>query len=148
LGEAIRSSPVSFQIRRQRFESIDLRGPVLTTRLTLTPGYSWKIGTGLWNSRYSVWQSLIAWQLSHSVPQTPFVTWVGDPANYPGWGSPYETVGLPLEPTFHLRPLTGMTYRESLPIFKSYVPPTNVTSTATTTDPSGYRWRVLFWRNP
>ncbi len=148
LGEAKRSSPVSFQIRRQRYESIDLRGPVMTTRMKLVIGNAWQLGTSFWNSRYSLWQLLVSNQQSQGQPQTPFVTWVGDPASYPGWGSPFDTVGLPLEPTFHVRPLTGMTYRESLPIFKSYVPPTNVTSTATTTDPSGYRWRVLFWRNP
>ena len=145
LGEAKRSSPVSFQIRRQRYESIDLRGPVMTTRMKLVIGNAWQLGTSFWNSRYSLWQLLVSNQQTLGQPQTPFVTWVGDPASYPGWGAPHDTAGLPLEPTLHIRPLTGITYRESLPIFKSYVPPTNVTSTA---DSSGYRWRILFWRNP
>ncbi len=152
LGEAKRPGPVSFQIRRQRLRNIALRGPLMTSRLQLTPGNSWKMGTGLWNGRYSIWQLLISTQLLNNLPLTPFVTWVGSPSSYPGWGAPYETVGLPLEPTFHLRPLTGVTYRDSLPMFRSYVPPStgsySMSMMASTVDLSGYRWRLLFWRNP
>ena len=152
LGEAKRSSSVNFQIRRQRQENIDLRGPLLTSRLQLTPGSSWKLSTSLWNSRYLIWQLLTSTELTNNLPLTPFVTWVGSPSSYPGWGAPYETVGLPLEPTFHLRPLTGVKYRDSLPLFKGYVAPTSggtsMITAGLTIDPSGYRWRVLFWRNP
>jgi hypothetical protein len=36
-------------------------------------------------------------------------------------------------------------FRDSLPLFRGYAP--SSIDIAATTDPSGYRWRVLFWRN-
>jgi hypothetical protein len=54
-------------------------------------------------------------------------------------------VGLPLEPVIHVRPQAGVKFRDSLPLFRSYVPPSNLITA--TNDPSGYRWRVLFWRD-
>jgi hypothetical protein len=50
-------------------------------------------------------------------------------------------------------------YRDSLPLFRGYVPPVTGSSSSTgydpsilaamtvAVDPAGYRWRVLFWRN-
>lgn len=149
LGEAVRTGPVSYRISRQRLRHFDLRGPLMTGRLTLTGASPWILGSSFWSYRYSIWQYLTDTQRTNNLPITPFTTWVGSASSYPGWGNPYEPYGLPLEPTFHLRPLQGVTYRESLPLFKSYLAPVSSgTSTASTTDPSGYRWRVLFWRNP
>ena len=145
LGEATRSSPTSFRIRRQRTNSFDLRGPVMATRVSLSVSSSWKLSTGLWNNQYAIWQWITQIQANNSQPITPFVTWVADPSSYAGWGSPWETAGLPLEPVIHLRPQTGVKFRDSLPLFKSYVPPSNLITA--TNDPSGYRWRVLFWRD-
>ena len=149
LGEASRTGPVNYRISRQRLRHIDLRGPLMTGRLTLTGASPWVLGSSFWSYRYSIWQFLTDTQRTNNLPVTPFVSWVGAASSYPGWGNPYETEGLPLEPTFHLRPLQGVTYRESLPVFRNYTAPTSTgTSTTSTVDPSGYRWRVLFWRNP
>ena len=145
LGEAKRSTPTSFRIRRQRSSSFDMRGPVMATRMTLSVSSSWKLSTGLWNNQYSLWQLITQIQANNNQPITPFVTWVADPATYNGWGAPWETAGLPLEPVIHIRPQTSIKFRDSLPLFKSYVPPSNLITA--TNDPSGYRWRVLFWRD-
>ena len=145
LGEAKRSTPTSFRIRRQRSSSFDVRGPVMATRMTLSVSASWKLSTGLWNNQNSLWQLMTQIQANNNLPITPLVTWVADPANYNGWGAPWETAGLPLEPVFHIRPQTGIKFRDSLPLFKSYVPPSNLITA--TNDPSGFRWRVLYWRD-
>ena len=149
LGEARRTMAVSFRIGRQRQRHVSLNGPLMAGRMTLSVASAWNLGSSFWSYRYSIWQYLVDTQQSNGQPITPFVTWIGAASSYPAWGNPYETYGLPLEPTFQLRPLSGVTYRESLPIFESYITPaTGGTSLAMTTDPSGYRWRVLFWRNP
>ena len=117
----------------------------MTTRATFSTPSSWKLSTGLWNNQYATWQLITQNQANKNQPITPFVTWVADSANYADWGSPWETAGLPLEPVIHFRPQLGVKFRDSLPLFRSYVPPTNLVTT--TNDPSGYRWRVLFWRD-
>ena len=144
LGEATRSTPTTFRIRRQRSSSFDIRGPLMATRMTMSVASSWKLSNGLWNNQYSLWQLVTQIQANNNQPITPFVTWVADPATYSGWGAPWETAGLPLEPIVHFRPQTGIKFRDSLPLFHSYVPPANLITA--TNDPSGYRWRVLFWR--
>ncbi len=145
LGEASRSNPTNFRIRRQRARNFDVRGPLLATRVTFSAPSSWKLSNGLWNNQYSLWQLVTQIQANNGQPITPFATWVADPANYDGWGSPWDEVGLPLEPVIHVRPQTGVRFRDSLPLFRSYVPPSNLITA--TNDPSGYRWRVLFWRD-
>lgn len=145
LGEANRPNPTSFRIHRQRARQFDVRGPLMTTRLTFSVSNSWRLSTGLWNNQYSLWQLEAQVQINNGQPVTPFVTWVADPSNYAGWGDPWDSVGLPLEPVIHLRPQPGVKFRDSLPLFRSYVPPSNLITA--TNDPSGYRWRVLFWRD-
>ena len=117
----------------------------MTTRAALSVSNSWKLSTHVWNNQYTLWQLLISYQTLNSLPLTPFVTWVADPSNYAGWSTPWEIDGLPLEPVLHIRPQTGIKFRDSLPLFQSYVPPSSLITA--TNDPSGYRWRVLFWRD-
>lgn len=145
LGEANRPNPTSFRIHRQRARQFDVRGPLMTTRLTFSVSNSWRLSTGLWNNQYSLWQLEAQVQINNGQPVTPFVSWVADPSNYAGWGDPWDSVGLPLEPVIHLRPQPGVKFRDSLPLFRSYVAPANLITA--TNDPSGYRWRVLFWRD-
>jgi hypothetical protein len=144
LGEANRTSSTNYKIRRQRVRSFDIRGPVMASRATLTVSSSWKLSNGLWNNQYNIWTITAQIQANNNQPITPFVTWVASPTNYIGWGSPWDSAGLPLEPVVHIRPQTGIKFRDSLPLFQSYVPPSNLITA--TNDPSGYRWRVLFWR--
>lgn len=145
LGDARRSTPTNFRISRQRYRCFDVRGPVMATRVTLSVPYSWKLSSGLWNNQHSLWKLFTQIQANNGQAITPFVTWVADPGNYSGWGSPWESVGLTLEPVVHLRPQTGVRFRDCLPLFRSYVPPPNLVTS--TNDPSGFRWRVLFWRD-
>lgn len=145
LGEASRPSPTSFRILRQRVRNFDVRGPLLATRVSFTAPSSWKLSSSLWNNQHSLWQIQTQIETNNGLPITPFVTWVADPANYTGWGSPWDRAGLPLEPVIHLRPQTGVRFRDSLPLFRSYVAPSNLITASN--DPSGYRWRVLFWRD-
>lgn len=145
LGEATRSSPTTFRIRRQRVNNFDLRGPVMATRVTFSVSSSWKLSTSLWNNQHALWQLIAQIQANNGQPVTPFVTWVANPAIYNDWGTPWENVGLPLEPVIHVRPQPGVKFRDSPPLFRSYVPPANLITN--TNNPSGYRWRVLFWRD-
>ena len=117
----------------------------MASRVTFSAASSWKLSTGLWNNQYAMWQLIAQIQANNGQAITPFVTWVADPSNYNGWGSPWEAAGLPLEPVIHVRPQLGVTFRDSPPLFRSYVPPSNLITS--TNDPSGYRWRVLFWRD-
>lgn len=144
LGEANRPGPSDFRIRRQRTRCFDVRGPLMASRVTFSASGSWKLSTGLWNNQYSIWQLTTQIQANNNQPITPFVTWVAAPANYFGWGSPWQTAGLPLEPVIHFRPQAGIQFRDSLPLFQSYVPPANQITAMN--DPSGFRWRVLFWK--
>ncbi len=144
LGEASRPNPVSYRIRRQRVRNFDIRGPLMATRSLIAVSTSWKLSSGLWTNQYSLWQLKTQIQANNNQPITPFATWVADPLNYAGWGNPWESFGLPLEPVVHIRPQAGIKFRDSLPLFKGYVPPANLITA--TNDPSGYRWRVLFWR--
>lgn len=137
LGEATRSSSTSFRIIRRRVRQFDLRGPLMTGRATFSVSTPWVLNPGQWNSQESAWTN------AGSTPA--FVTWVANPANYVGAGSPWETAGLPLEPVVHIRPQTGITFRDSLPLFSSYVAPSTLITA--TNDPSGYRWRTVFWRD-
>ena len=146
LGEANRPSPINFRIRRQRARRFDVRGPLMATRATFSVPSSWQLNNGtLWTGQYSIWQLQTQIEANNIQPITPFITWVAAPSSYVGWGSPWETAGLPLEPVVHIRPQTGIKFRDSLPLFRSYVPPSNLVTA--TNDPSGYRWRVLFWRD-
>lgn len=144
LGEAKRPSPTSFRIARQRARQFDVRGPLTATRVTFSVSNSWKLSSSLWSNLHSLWQLQAQIEANNGQPITPFVTWVANPANYTGWGNPWEEAGLLLEPVVHLRPQPSVRYRDSLPLFRSYVPPPNLVTA--TNDPSGYRWRVLFWR--
>ena len=144
LGEAIRSSPTNFRIRRQRIRCLDVRGPLMASRATFSVSGSWKLSSGQWNNQYSIWQLVAQIQATNGQAITPFVVWVANPSNYVDWTNPWESAGLPLEPVIHIRPQTGIKFRDSLPLFKSYVPPANLITASN--DPSGYRWRVLFWR--
>lgn len=145
LGEANRPAPTSFRIARQRARHFDVRGPLMATRATFSSSNSWKLSSNLWSNQHSLWQLQTQIEANNGQPITPFVTWVANPANYTGWGNPWEQVGLPLEPVVHLRPQPGIRFRDSLPLFRSFVPPPNLVTA--TNDPSGYRWRVLFWRD-
>lgn len=151
LGEARRTNPVDFRIRRQRVRSLDIRGPVMAARVQLSEPSAWKLSNGLWNDQFSLWQLGNQIAANNGQPQTPFVTWVANPANYIDWSDPWQEVGLPLEPTFHLRPQPGVSNRECCPLFQGYTPPSNPMMsppTMTGSDPAGLRWRVLFWREP
>lgn len=145
LGEVSHPNPTSFRIRQQRDRNFDVRGPLMATRLNFSASNSWKLNTSLWGNQRSLWQIQTQIEANNDQPITPFVTWVANPSNYDGWGNPWERVGLPLEPVIHLRLQPGVRFRDSLPLFRSYVPPTNLVTAAN--DPSGYRWRVLFWRD-
>ncbi len=145
LGEAVRVQTVDFRIRQQRQRFCDIRGPVMTDRLQMTVSNAWKLKSNLWNSRYSLWQMLIDLQQQAGVIPTTWASYVADPTNYPNWGAPHETVGLPLDPTVHFKPLAGLKYRDGLPLFKGYVALPSGGAPATS-ELSGYRWRVLSWQ--
>ena len=71
------------------------------------------------------------------------MNWLVKASNFDddGWGFPYTTYGLPLEPTFHARNTSGIRYRFSPPLFRAYP------GDADTQQYSGYRWRVVSWRH-
>ncbi|MBC8112930.1 MAG: hypothetical protein H7062_00995, partial [Candidatus Saccharimonas sp.] len=93
------------------------------------------------NDREDDWDDTNDLLVQAGQPRIPFPTWLANPANFIGWSQPLPTTGLPLEPTFHLRPLPGVKHLSTGPLFRSFVGTTTTDSAY-----SGYRWKIVDWR--
>lgn len=139
-GEVKFSTATTYRIARRRLHFVELRGPVFTENLDTKNKYQWELTGSTWNERYSSWQSSNFLPKLLGLPTTDFIDWLANPLNFALWGSPYSTYGLKLEPTFHLRNTTGIHYRWEPPLFTPFQ------GTGADAGFSGYRWRVLSWR--
>lgn len=140
VGEVKNDAAVSYTIRRGRQQFIDLRGPLVGSTHDIYHCTEWDLYSSLWNTLYSAWQTAVSATPNGKSPPL-FTEWLATPANFTGWPFPYSQVGLSLEPTFHARPTPGTYYLWSPPLFQPYQ--SSDTSLANYT---GYRWKVLSWR--
>ena len=65
---------------------------------------------------------------------------ISDAANWSGFASPMGTIGLKIEPNFHLRNTSGIQYLWNGPLFTPY------NGTGGDAPYAGFRWKVLSWR--
>ncbi|MEX0702658.1 MAG: hypothetical protein WD069_11230 [Planctomycetales bacterium] len=141
VGQAEHASPTNFRIRRNRRRYVEIRGPVSGEQHDINRTNAWgNVSSIAWGLLYSRWDSDNRDRQSIGLPPIEFVDWLANPSNFSGWGFPYTSYGLPLDPTFHLEYAGGDRYRWSPPLFRPW------TGTQSLAVHSGYRWKVLSWR--
>jgi hypothetical protein len=94
-----------------------------------------------WDQLKSDWEQTNLDRAGDGLDPLEFVDWLADPSNFSGWAYPYSTYGLGLEPTFHVRPTTGVNYLWSSPNFRPFD-----TVDANEEEFAGYRWNIVSWR--
>lgn len=141
VGEASRLSAVSYRIRLNRDQFVDLSGHVQANTVNIDNCPPWVVWSSWWNSLNSDWLDTNTVLVAAGQPRISFPVWLSNPANFSGWGTPYTQVGLPLEPTFHVRPTTGVKHLSTSPLFRPFVGSTTTEAVA-----SGYRWKIVDWR--
>lgn len=141
IGELNISSATSLRVRRTRRRYADIRGPVACRKVDIKRSPAWTTPTeSQWDDLHERWEDLNDEREDDDLEPIAFVDWLADPANFVGWPHPISEYGLRLEPTFHLRGMTGIDYRWEPPLFQAYQ------GTGTEAEFSGYRWQVLSWR--
>jgi len=141
IGELDVPSATTFRVRRNRHRYADIRGPVTCRRVDIHRPHAWAVPTeSLWNDLHDRWESLNAQRADDGFTPISFVDWLASPANFAGWPFPISQYGLQLEPTFHLRSVTDIDYHWEPPLFQAYQ------GTGTEAEFSGYRWKVISWR--
>ncbi len=144
IGEAATSSSVTYRIRPNRSQFATLSGPVVTGRALLDNESMWGISSLVWSNTYSDWNSANTRLQSQGQARITFPDWVSNPNNLAaqGWFIPWKTAiyGLQLEPTFSIQPTPGINYLATAPLFTPY------SSSGTDSSASGYRWKVVDWR--
>ena len=144
IGEAVTTSPVSYTIRLNRTQFASFHGPVVAGSVNLSDENEWSVWAIIWSNTYSNWVSANNSAQSAGRPRTSFCDWVANPGNLTnvGWFVPWQTAiyGMELEPTVSFQPTTGINYLVNLPLFTPY------TSTGSDSAASGYRWKIVDWR--
>lgn len=144
VGEAVTTSAVGYRIQPNRAAFANISGPVVTGTALLDSEAMWGISSLVWTNTYSNWNSTNSYLQSRGQSRITFPDWVANPANLiaQGWFVPWRTAiyGLQLEPTFSIQPTTGINYLATAPLFTPY------SSTGTDAAASGYRWKVVDWR--
>ena len=141
VGEVQITTAVPYRIRLNRNQFVELNGPLVANKLNIDRCIPWDLTATQWADRNSVWTSTNDLLVKAGQPSIPFPNWLANPANFIGWLPPLPTTGLPLEPTFHLRPTSGVKHLSTGPLFRPFVGTTTADSAY-----SGYRWKVIDWR--
>ena len=141
VGEIQNTTAVSYRIRLNRSQFVDLNGPLAVDTINVSICPSWFLWSFFWDDRYTNWTNTNVLRLALGQVRLSFPDWLANPANFSNWGLQYTTYGLPLEPTFHLRPTSGVKYLSTGPIFRPFVGTTTTDSAF-----SGYRWKIIDWR--
>lgn len=144
LGEANSSAPVAYRISLNRSQFVNMYGPVVTGTASMDYEAMWQIASIVWTNTYSDWNQANSVLVSRGQPRISFPDWVSNPSNLiaQGWFVPWRAAlyGLQFEPTFSIQPTPGINYLGKLPLFTPY------TSTGSDASASGYRWKVVDWR--
>lgn len=135
------ATEVPYRIRLNRAQFVELNGPLVASSMDIDRCLPWDLTTTQWNTRVQDWTGTNDLLVQLGLSLISFPTWLANPANFNGWPQPLPTTGLPLEPTFHLRPTTGVKYLSTGPLFRPFVGTTTTDSAY-----SGYRWKVIDWR--
>jgi Tfp pilus assembly protein PilX len=144
VGEASTNGAVPYKIRLNRSQFVSLNGPVVTGTALLDSEAMWGMVSIIWTNTYSDWNATNSILLSQGLPRISLSDWVANPANLTnqGWFLPWLTYiyGLQIEPTFTIQPTPGVGYLANAPLFTPY------SSTGSDSAASGYRWKVVDWR--
>jgi len=141
VGEVQHETPTTYRIGRTRLRSFDLRGPVFGKKFNINRPPAWSVPSeDQWDRLHSNWEQQNAQLSRDGGTLISFVDWLANPTNFAGWTYPLSVYGLGLEPTFHLKNTTGITYLWSPPLFTPYA------GTGSDTTLAGYRWQVISWR--
>ena len=135
------ATEVPYRIRLNRAQFVELNGPLVASSMDIDRCLPWDLTTTQWNTRVQDWTGTNDLLLQLGLPHLYFPSWLANPANFIGWLPPLPTTGLPLEPTFHLRPTSGVKYLSTGPLFRPFVGTTTTDSAY-----SGYRWKIIDWR--
>ena len=141
VGEVQFTTAVPYRIRLNRDQFVELNGPLIASTMNIDRCTPWDLFSFLWDLRKNDWTATNNLLVQAGQPLIPFTSWLANPANFSGWWPPLTTTGLPLEPTFHLRPTTGVKHLSTGPLFRPFVG-----STTSESAYSGYRWKIIDWR--
>ena len=141
VGEVQITTAVPYRIRLNRDQFVELNGPVVVDTMDIDRCLPWDLTTTLWTLRVTDWTATNTLLVQLGQPRISFPDWLANPANFLGLLPPLPTTGLPLEPTFHLRPTPGVKYLSNGPLFRPFVGSTTSDSVY-----SGYRWKIVDWR--
>ncbi len=141
VGEVQFTTAVPYRIRLNRDQFVELNGPLVANKMDIDRCLPWDLSATQWNVRKTDWNNTNDLLVQAGQPRIPFPNWLANPANFAGWSPPLPTTGLPLEPTFHLRPTPGVKYLSTGPLFRPFV-----TTGSSDSAYSGYRWKVIDWR--
>lgn len=141
VGEVQITTAVPYRIRLNRDQFVELNGPLVASTVDIDRCLPWDLSASLWNDREDDWDDTNDLLVQAGQPRIPFPSWLANPANFNGWSQPYPTTGLPLEPTFHLRPTSAVKYLSTGPLFRPFIGTTTTDSAY-----SGYRWKIIDWR--
>ena len=141
VGEAQLTTAVPYRIRLNRNQFVELNGPLVANAMNINSCLPWQLTASQWNERQQTWTATNDLLAQLGQPRISFPDWLANPANFIGWLPPLLTTGLPLEPTFYLRPTSGVKYLSTGPLFRPFVGTTTSDSAY-----SGYRWKIVDWR--
>jgi hypothetical protein len=138
-GTADFPTTTSVEIQPRRLRYAEIAGPVIARHVTFNAPSAW---TGLsgstWNTKYNNWKNECnLLKLLRLTPRT-YSAYLGDPLNWLLAGNPYQTYGLPFEPTVRVDRPSNVSYGCEPPLFRP--------DPSAETAGGGYRWAVLSWR--
>ena len=135
---------MAYKISLNRSNYVNLNGPIVAGNANFASESMWGMASIIWTNTTADWNTTNAALVSLNKPRISFPDWVSNPANLlnQGWFLPWNTAiyGLRMEPTTSIQPMPGIRVRSNTPLFKAY------TSTGSDSAASGYRWKVVDWR--
>ena len=144
IGEANFTSPVNYQITANLASFARIHGPVVTGTITIDAESMWNIPSYVWNNTYSNWDDENDDRQRHGQPLISFPDWISNPLRLVTllWFMPTQVLlnGLQMEPTFTIQPTPGVDYLDRPPLFTPYV------GSGSDASASGYRWKIVDWR--
>lgn len=144
IGEIRQATAVAYKISLNRSNYVNLNGSVVAGNVNFASESMWGIASIIWTNTTADWNTTNTALLSLNKPRISFPDWLSNPANLfnQGWFLPWNTAiyGLRMEPTTSIQPMPGIRVLSNTPLFKPY------SSTGSDSAASGYRWKIIDWR--